>query len=288
MKFRLKGFEIYKSKFPDFPGARLLVFPAVACFVFIFLCICYFLSFYLPRLYGGSEFLTMIEPFLPLVLSVITTTVGFLLVDSIWALRGRMLRAKKEKALQNVYPLGLIGIPMIFSLIFHNILPFYRVISIPPNSDLSLLFERPVTSLSGLPGNIVMPISSFIGIIFMFFGILTVIRALNTFGIDYMGLVYLYYPEESVVQNHEIYSVIRHPAYFSLFLIGTGTLIMHQSVYQLVDLTCFFIGVNIHLHFFEERELLSRFGDSYKSYMKSTPWIYPKKIRIYLRFLFRR
>jgi len=41
-------------------------------------------------------------------------------------------------------------------------------------------------------------------------------RAISVFGIDYMAVVYLYFPEESEVIENETYSVLRHPTYAGL------------------------------------------------------------------------
>ncbi|MHA1340109.1 MAG: hypothetical protein ACTSRZ_10765 [Promethearchaeota archaeon] len=46
--------------------------------------------------------------------------------------------------------------------------------------------------------------------------ILMLARAISVFGIDYMAVVYLYFPEESEVIENETYSVLRHPTYAGL------------------------------------------------------------------------
>jgi protein-S-isoprenylcysteine O-methyltransferase Ste14 len=116
--------------------------------------------------------------------------------------------------------------------------------------------------------------------------LLTVRSAILTFGIDYMAVVYLYFPEESEIQEHEIYSVVRHPTYLGGFLIGFSAIFFRFSIYSI------FIGLLLCLVFRlqawkEEKELIERFGEGYIEYQKNVPGFIPRpgKIRAYLRFL---
>lgn len=70
-----------------------------------------------------------------------------------------------------------------------------------------------------------------------------------------------------------IYKYIRHPMYASLLLLGTGTFLKSISlvtvILALVNLAALFLTCKI-----EEKEMIGRFGDEYKSYMKRTRmWI---------------
>ena len=116
---------------------------------------------------------------------------------------------------------------------------------------------------------------------------LTALRALFTFGIDYMALVYLYYPEESEVQKHEIFSILRHPTYLAVSLVNIGSFIIRFSIYSLISTCIFQIFLFVHLYSVEEQELIQRFGDSYLEYKNYVPAILVrlKKIRTYFRFL---
>lgn len=75
------------------------------------------------------------------------------------------------------------------------------------------------------------------------------------------------------------FSYIRHPTYVShtLFLIGIFLLtgILMTGFVVLID---FFI-VNLIIIPLEESELLQRFGDEYRSYMKSVPRYIPRLLR---------
>ena len=103
-----------------------------------------------------------------------------------------------------------------------------------------------------------------------------------------MGLVYVYYPEESKIVNHQIYSVLRHPTYHGLVLILVGSFFLRFSVYSIIYFFMFLIGIKIHLRFVEEKELIQRFGKDYQEYRKNVPALFfrPKDLKKYLRFLF--
>jgi protein-S-isoprenylcysteine O-methyltransferase Ste14 len=101
-----------------------------------------------------------------------------------------------------------------------------------------------------------------------------------------MAVVYLYFPEESEIQQHEIYSVIRHPTYLAGILLGTAGLFFRFSVYSI------FMGLLVFLVFRlqiwkEEKELVERFGEGFTEYQEKVPALFvrPRKIRAYFRFL---
>jgi len=81
-----------------------------------------------------------------------------------------------------------------------------------------------------------------------------------------MGLIYVYYPEESKIVNHEIHSVLRYPTYHGLVLILIGGFFLRLSVYSIIFFFMFLMGINIHLKFVEEKELIQRFGKDYQEY----------------------
>jgi protein-S-isoprenylcysteine O-methyltransferase Ste14 len=71
-----------------------------------------------------------------------------------------------------------------------------------------------------------------------------------------------------------IYSLIRHPLYFSLFLLGTGVMLKNPGIPALA------LGaVNLVAVYFtslvEEKEMKERFGTAYKQYMKETKMFIP-------------
>lgn len=78
----------------------------------------------------------------------------------------------------------------------------------------------------------------------------------------------------SVLVKSGIYRHIRHPLYLSIFLLGTGIMLKLPGTVQIV------LGViNMLAIFFtakiEEKEMIARFGDEYRDYMKETRMFIP-------------
>ena len=113
------------------------------------------------------------------------------------------------------------------------------------------------------------------------------IRSIQAFGIDYMAVIYLYFPEESKLQDHEIYSVLQHPAYTGILLIGLGGLFSTFTLYSIIFFIVELSAFCIHIHFVEEKELVTRFGASYQEYMTRVPafFVKPNKLGTFLGFL---
>ena len=126
-------------------------------------------------------------------------------------------------------------------------------------------------------------------ILFLALGLLIFGRALQIFGFDYLTVVYLYFPEESEIQENEIYSVIRHPAYVGALIIGLGGTIFVFTIFSFISFSFFLLCFYIHTHFVEERELTQRFGSSYVDYCKQVPafFVRPTKLKILFHFLFK-
>ncbi|MFX1607322.1 MAG: methyltransferase family protein, partial [Promethearchaeota archaeon] len=107
-----------------------------------------------------------------------------------------------------------------------------------------------------------------------------------TFGIDYMTVVYLYFPEESEIQENEIYSVIRHPAYLGGVILGLAGLFFRFSVYSILMWFTVYLAFRAQI-WKEEKELVERFGEGYKEYREQVPALLlrPSKAGAYFRFL---
>jgi protein-S-isoprenylcysteine O-methyltransferase Ste14 len=78
----------------------------------------------------------------------------------------------------------------------------------------------------------------------------------------------------SVLVKAGIYGYIRHPLYLSIFLLGTGVMLKDPGYFQIV------MGViNLIAIYFtgkiEEKEMIKKFGDDYKVYMKETKMLIP-------------
>ncbi len=78
----------------------------------------------------------------------------------------------------------------------------------------------------------------------------------------------------TVLVKSGIYGYIRHPLYFSLFLLGTGIMFKNPSITSyilgLINFTALFITAKM-----EEKEMVARFGDAYVEYMNETKMFLP-------------
>jgi protein-S-isoprenylcysteine O-methyltransferase Ste14 len=78
----------------------------------------------------------------------------------------------------------------------------------------------------------------------------------------------------SVLVKSDLYRFIRHPLYLSVFLFGTGVLLKQPGTNQFilggVNLTAIYLTARI-----EEKEMIVKFGDEYRNYMKETKMFIP-------------
>ena len=78
----------------------------------------------------------------------------------------------------------------------------------------------------------------------------------------------------SVLVKSGIYGYIRHPLYLSIFLLGTGVLLKNTGPVQfalgIINLVAVYFTARI-----EENEMIAKFGDDYRSYMKETKMFIP-------------
>jgi protein-S-isoprenylcysteine O-methyltransferase Ste14 len=78
----------------------------------------------------------------------------------------------------------------------------------------------------------------------------------------------------SVLVKSGIYRFIRHPLYCSILLLGTGVVLKDPEPIQLVlggiNLIAIYLTSRI-----EEKEMIAKFGDEYRSYMRETKMFIP-------------
>ncbi|MDH7486761.1 MAG: methyltransferase [Anaerolineae bacterium] len=108
-------------------------------------------------------------------------------------------------------------------------------------------------------------------------------RALFTFGIDNLALVYVYWPEEGWLVRSRIYSVLRHPVYSSGVRMVLGLALLRGSVMTLLAGLVVPVGLTIWVRMLEEPELIERFGEMYRDYRRQVPAFFVRP-RDYVRF----
>ena len=75
-----------------------------------------------------------------------------------------------------------------------------------------------------------------------------------------------------------IYGVVRHPLYMSNGLLAIGMAVLLRSTYAMLFSVGYFLLFLPLIHF-EEKDLLRKYGDEYREYVKKVPWrIIPKLV----------
>ncbi len=287
LKMKLKGIEKLREKLPSYPGKKILFFPILATSSFFLGLISLLILDVIPRFFPTIEFFIVIEPIMPILGTLMIGTIGFLCIFKVWHSKEKYLKKFKEFAYQRAFKFGLIGVPIVFVLVLHAYIPYELL---PPSAPVNGITVSLSTSLLSIIAGfatieiIIRIVGSFF---FIFIGLLTMRRAIFSFGIDYMAVVYLYYPEESEVQEHEIYSILRHPTYLAILLFCLGGFFARFSLYSIFIFAILLTGLLIHIRLVEEKELIKRFGDSYLEYRKKVPalLVRPKNLGKYFKFL---
>ncbi|MFX1482661.1 MAG: methyltransferase family protein [Promethearchaeota archaeon] len=282
----MKGMDKLREKLPAYPGKRLAILPLRALLTGILGYAFLIILSVTPRFFPSNDLLRAIEPVLPLVGSVLLAAFALWLIWGLWNKRIEMKEQYGDLAYQKMINRGLSGVFLIPSIVF---LAFTLSRSFPTDSPVNPITTQLSTSLLYLLGNplgIELWVRMILSFILLILGMLTVRSALLTFGLDYMAVVYLFYPDESEIQQHEIYSVIRHPAYLSGILLSAAGLFFRFSVYSILLFLLVYMVFRLQI-WKEEKELIERFGEGYNEYRRTTPafFIRPSKIKAFFRFL---
>lgn len=285
----MKGIEKLREKLPDYQGKKIYKIVLLAPVTFIFSIGFQFFFDSLPRIFPYITFLQILSPFTPIFGSIIIMIVGLLVVYNFWRVRDKNLKKYHEKAYQKSFKLVMVGVPLVLSVVIHGFFPTNLIKPYQDKHSISWYLANPLTDYFTNLSTIFFYVRLVLFIFFIIVGMIVVSRALKIFGIDYMGLVYIYYPEESTLQNHEIYSVLRHPTYHTLMLFSIGSIFLRCSIYSIIYFVIFIIGIKVHLKFVEEKELIQRFGESYINYKKKVPalLVRRKDLGKYFHFLFK-
>jgi len=284
----MKGSKKLREKLPDYQGKRILKFLIIAPITFLSSLIFQLIVDSIPRILTDVPILQILAPFTPIFGSLIILIIGFLLVYSFWRSRDKYLSKYGELAYQKAFKFVVTGVPMVISVIIHSFFPNDLIVPYQNTQNLAWYLGTPISDVFFNFSIVFFSIRLALWITFVGLGMAVVSKALKIFGIDYMGLVYVYYPEESTLQDHEIYSILRHPTYHTLMLFSIGSIFLRFSIYSIIYFFIFIIGINMHLKFVEEKELLQRFGEGYKKYRENVPAIFVrfKDLKKYFSIVF--
>lgn len=286
----MKGVEKLKEKLPDYQGKRIFKFIIIAAIMIISSLIFQLVADSLPRILIEVPFLQVLAPLTPIFGSLVIVIIGFMLVYSFWRNKEKYLKKYGELAYQKAFKFVVTGVPMVITVVIHSFFPSDFIVPYQDNQNLSWYLGTPILEIFFGFSIVFFYIRMALWIIFVGLGMAVVRRALEIFGIDYMGLVYVYYPNESTLQDHEIYSILRHPTYHTLLLFSIGSIFFRFSIYSIIYFLIFIIGINIHLKFVEEKELIQRFGEQYIKYKENVPafLVRFKNLKKYFRIIFRK
>jgi len=285
----MKGTEQLREKLPDYRGKRIVIFLIIGFITFLLSLTFQLIMDSLPRIISNATTLQLLEPFTPLFGSLIVLIIGLMIVYSFWRSRVKYLNKYGELAYQKAFIFVVTGVPMVFSVIVHSFFPTDFILSYGDTNSFSYYLGSPITDILINLSPVIFYIRLSLSFLFIGLGMVVVSKALKIFGIDYMALVYIFYPDESTLQNHEIYSVLRHPTYHTLMLFSIGSIFFRFSIYSIIYFLFFLIGINLHLKLVEEKELIQRFGEEYENYKKNVPALFVrlKDLKRYFSILLR-
>jgi protein-S-isoprenylcysteine O-methyltransferase Ste14 len=118
-------------------------------------------------------------------------------------------------------------------------------------------------------------------------GALLALRAVQTFGVDSLVMLYVYFPEEGRLVNHKIYQVLRHPAYAAAQYLAFGLAFHDGNWSALACALLFAMCLWGWVRLVEEKELAVRFGHDYEEYRRSVNafWPRPRDLGAFFAFL---
>ena len=284
MRDATEGFQGVSCEGSRAVRAKIVLLPVDVALVLGLSVLITVFSYRMPRLFPSAPWL--VAGLLPMIAYLVIETVGFVLVSQMWARRDRVKKELGPLSYQRMFPVGLAGVIWVLSLGIDLYVPFFMNLSIWGDSPLGVLI-LPLGSHLTAAIWLIKSLKVVISFLLLLLGASMSIRAVTTFGFDYMTVVYLYFPEESQVQKNDIYSALRHPMYGGMLTIGLGGAILTCSPYSLASFVLFLLGFHLHINLVEERELVLRFGESYEGYRTSLPAFLPRwnKIGVLLAFI---
>ncbi|MFX1307395.1 MAG: methyltransferase family protein [Promethearchaeota archaeon] len=141
-----------------------------------------------------------------------------------------------------------------------------------------------------VPGPALLPLwfAIILGIFFIFMRFLFEWHLRNS-GFNEVGHglgIYMLFPEEGTQIKSNIYSFIRHPMYAGDLCLAIGFAFLRNNLFAFLIALIAFIPFIVAMRY-EDKELIIRFGEKHKQYIKQTGAIFPhlKDIGKFLKFL---
>lgn len=286
----IKGVDNFRRKIPAFSGKKIVILPIFCICMLTVAFIVYFVFDSLLSILASPAESNFVFAFCPLIGVLIVEIFGFFLVWQMWFRRNSLKAKYGVTSYQRIFLVGFAGVTWLLSISINQFFPFYSFAQdFWATSPLKVL-ATPLEALFGSYGIEMLFLKYGIAMILLVIGLLMFTRAIQVFGIDYMAVLYLYFPEESQPQKSEIYSVLRHPAYAGALMVCLSGAFFTFTIYSFVVYTLLLFGFYIHVYFVEEKELIQRFGKSYQNYRNRVPafFVYPQNLKILFHFLFKK
>ncbi|WP_233553638.1 methyltransferase family protein [Algoriphagus lacus] len=83
------------------------------------------------------------------------------------------------------------------------------------------------------------------------------------------------FEEEPKLVTTGMYTQVRHPLYLGMLFIFIGFFLVSGTVGALIHLICLLVYLPLGIYF-EEKNLIAQFGESYLEYQKEVPAFFPK------------
>jgi len=244
----IPGSEALTAKIPELGGARGIL-RALATFLVVF-----------GVALAALRFLdTPTTRFLALILQLVIYAVTYFLLKSFF--NGPADRIPYATAFYNRFlpAVGLNLASLAYILLNHGTL----VIEGQP--PIGLFTLRPVQWLFWL-----------VALYLALTAVVLAVRAVQAAGVDTLAGAYIYYGDEGRAIESDIYGLMRHPAYAALDRLALAFALWSGSPYALLLAVIFVAAWHPIWYGMEERELMTRFGDGYRSYRETVPAVVPR------------
>ena len=114
-----------------------------------------------------------------------------------------------------------------------------------------------------------------IGVYLLSMGLLLEIRGMKALRLDRVVLIYTIFPERGEQVQNKLYEILRHPLYAAMAHASLGFAFWNGTWAGFGCAAVFCIKLYVW-SMLEERELIGRFGQGYRDYMKRVPGFIPR------------
>ncbi len=115
-----------------------------------------------------------------------------------------------------------------------------------------------------------------LGSVSLFVGAIVAFLALKEYDLgEFLGLLFLKKQAPNQLKTSGMLHYVRHPLYTGTFLVVWGLFLKDATLKTLIMAICITIYTLIGIYF-EEKKLISSFGDDYLAYRRRVPMLFPK------------